>query len=251
MKRIRTTRMQLRSTTLVVARSARRWMGAAATPVLGAGRVPTASVQAGRVEENDATRQAAVPPTGESRQARGRRIRFRTPMAWLSTIRSGTRSERFGREQHNTRSAGPRAGLLSVLLLFMSAGGTACFNDNPASASSERPSPVWAGKSASGLRAELRPAAERVRINQDQDWILTLLGSDGAPLYPARARVDGGMPQHGHGLPTRPRVTRYLGEGRYRVEGLRFNMGGAWTLQIHVDGPVGPEVVRLNLEINP
>lgn len=30
----------------------------------------------------------------------------------------------------------------------------------------------------------------------------------GAPVDDATIQIDGGMPQHGHGLPTRPRVTR-------------------------------------------
>jgi hypothetical protein len=30
------------------------------------------------------------------------------------------------------------------------------------------------------------------------------------------------MPQHGHGLPTRPRVTRHLGDGMYEMRPLRL-----------------------------
>jgi cytochrome c peroxidase len=45
------------------------------------------------------------------------------------------------------------------------------------------------------------------------------------------------MPSHGHGLPTRPEVTAHLDEGRYRIEGLRFNMPGDWTLVVEVEAP--------------
>ena len=45
-----------------------------------------------------------------------------------------------------------------------------------------------------------------------------------------RLKVDGDMPQHGHGLPTRPRVTRNLGNGDYQIEGVKFQMGGATPL---------------------
>ena len=45
------------------------------------------------------------------------------------------------------------------------------------------------------------------------------------------------MPQHGHGLPTRPRVTRSLGEGIYEIEGVRFNMGGWWGIKLRSPDP--------------
>lgn len=102
---------------------------------------------------------------------------------------------------------------------------------------------------ASGIRVELRPEEGPVVANSDKNWLLIVTSANGEPLYPIRARVDGGMPQHGHGLPTSPRVTRYLGDGRYRVEGLRFNMPGAWKMRISLDGPSGPEVAEMDLEV--
>jgi len=38
------------------------------------------------------------------------------------------------------------------------------------------------------------------------------------------------MPAHGHGLPTQPQVTEHLGDGRYQLDGLMFNMAGQWQL---------------------
>src|SRR4249920_3274177 len=35
------------------------------------------------------------------------------------------------------------------------------------------------------------------------------------------AHDDGGMPQHGHGLPTRPVVSRELADGTYLMEGMK------------------------------
>jgi hypothetical protein len=60
--------------------------------------------------------------------------------------------------------------------------------------------------------------------------------------------VDGGMPQHGHGLPTKPRVTGELGNGRYQVEGLKFNMGGWWELKFALTGATSDSVV-FNLDL--
>jgi len=50
----------------------------------------------------------------------------------------------------------------------------------------------------------------------------------------AEIDLDGGMPAHDHGLPTHPQMTRYLGKGSYLVEGMKFHMGGLWTVTITV-----------------
>jgi hypothetical protein len=73
--------------------------------------------------------------------------------------------------------------------------------------------------------------------------------ADGRAIDEARISVDGGMPQHGHGLPTRPRVTRSLGEGVYEIEGVRFNMGGWWEFTLAVDGCLGADTVTFNLDL--
>jgi hypothetical protein len=71
----------------------------------------------------------------------------------------------------------------------------------------------------------------------------------GSPVDNAAIRIDGGMPEHGHGLPTRPRVTRALGNGLYEIEGVRFNMGGWWELTLAITAPAGSDVVTFNLAL--
>jgi hypothetical protein len=61
--------------------------------------------------------------------------------------------------------------------------------------------------------------------------------------------VDGGMPQHGHGLPTKPLVTRQLGNGDHLVEGMKFNMGGWWVVKFRVNAAQGPDSVVFNLKL--
>jgi hypothetical protein len=70
---------------------------------------------------------------------------------------------------------------------------------------------------------------------------------DGHPVDDATIGIDGGMPQHGHGLPTRPRVSKALGGGTYEIEGLRFNMGGWWELKLSIASPAGADIVTFNL----
>ena len=61
--------------------------------------------------------------------------------------------------------------------------------------------------------------------------------------------IDGGMPEHGHGLPTRPRVTKDLGNGSFEISGVRFNMGGWWELKLTIQTPAGTDTVTFNLSV--
>jgi hypothetical protein len=71
-------------------------------------------------------------------------------------------------------------------------------------------------------------------LNQIHTWTLHVETADGQPVEGATILVDGGMPQHGHGLPTNPQVTADLGNGDYRVEGMRFQMLGFWEVRFTI-----------------
>lgn len=96
---------------------------------------------------------------------------------------------------------------------------------------------------------EIAPEAGRFRQGELHAWIVTLKTADGAPVESATIAVDGGMPDHGHGLPTSPQVTSYLGDGRYRVEGVKFNMSGWWELKFAVSAPQGDDQAVFNLTL--
>jgi hypothetical protein len=85
-------------------------------------------------------------------------------------------------------------------------------------------------------RVSISPEAGPVAINTMQSWVLEVMTPDGEPVQNADVKVDGGMPRHGHGLPTSPQVTEYLGDGKYLVEGMRFNMAGWWALKFDIAG---------------
>lgn len=61
--------------------------------------------------------------------------------------------------------------------------------------------------------------------------------------------VDGGMPQHRHGLPTRPVASKSAGAGQYRIDGLKFSMGGWWVLKLKLQSAAGPDSVVFNLDL--
>ena len=90
-------------------------------------------------------------------------------------------------------------------------------------------------------RATIKPDGDSIPQGKLQKWTLHLDAASGTPACGARVAIDGGMPQHGHGLPTKPRVTRELGNGDYLVEGMKFNMGGWWVVKFRVDSPVGAD----------
>lgn len=83
-------------------------------------------------------------------------------------------------------------------------------------------------------------------VNEMHGCVLRVATPDGKPVANAKIAIDGGMPSHGHGLPTTPRVTKYLGDGAYRVEGMKFNMTGWWELKVDIAGPP-PDSVTFNL----
>jgi hypothetical protein len=78
-------------------------------------------------------------------------------------------------------------------------------------------------------------------------WTVKVTGPDGAPAGDVTIGIDGGMPQHGHGLPTAPEVTTDLGGGSHLVEGMKFSMPGWWTLTVSIDGPQGADEATFNL----
>lgn len=96
--------------------------------------------------------------------------------------------------------------------------------------------------------ATLQPA-QPLRLRQLQTLPVRIVDAKGRPVDGATIAIDGGMPEHSHGLPTRPLVKRYLGDGVYEIEGLRFSMGGWWELKLAIEAPEGADRVTFNLAI--
>lgn len=95
--------------------------------------------------------------------------------------------------------------------------------------------------------ASVEPGLSPITVGTMHGWVVQISTRDGKPVDHARIAVDGGMPQHGHGLPTEPEVSADLGDGRYQVDGMKFNMPGWWVVNLSVDGPAGPDTVTFNL----
>ena len=96
-------------------------------------------------------------------------------------------------------------------------------------------------------RAAVRPSAMPIPVRRLQSWTLHVETADGSPVNAATITMNGSMPQHGHGLPTKPRVTRELGNGDHLVEGVKFNMGGWWVVRFAITTTAGTDTVTFNL----
>lgn len=105
------------------------------------------------------------------------------------------------------------------------------------------PAGVLADDCSNGCRAQSReghfrvvasPVPERIPLREHHDWTVEVQDANGKPVELNGMTVSGGMPGHGHGLPSQPKVAEYLGNGRYRLTGVLFNMHGDWTLRFHL-----------------
>jgi hypothetical protein len=93
----------------------------------------------------------------------------------------------------------------------------------------------------------IAPEAEPVQQGKLHAWVATVQRPDGSPVEDAAIAIDGGMPQHGHGLPTAPQAGGHLGDGRYRIEGMRFNMSGWWELKLTIGSAAGKDSAVYNV----
>jgi hypothetical protein len=98
-------------------------------------------------------------------------------------------------------------------------------------------------------RATIRPQGDSIPQGKLHGWTLHVETADGTPVDLCQVTVDGGMPQHGHGLPTKPRVTRHLGNGDHAVEGMKFNMGGWWVVKFRVNAAPGSDSLVFNVKL--
>lgn len=96
--------------------------------------------------------------------------------------------------------------------------------------------------------ATLQPAGA-LRVRRLQTIAIVLHDTADQPVADATITVDGGMPEHGHGLPTQPRVAPTPAAGVYALEGLRFNMSGWWEIALTVATPRGVDRVVFHVQL--
>ncbi len=90
---------------------------------------------------------------------------------------------------------------------------------------------------------------EPIEINNLHAWIIHIKDSDNKDVVDAELNVIGGMPEHNHGLPTQPKITKNLGDGCYLLEGMKFHMMGWWTVTISITSEKASDTVTFNLKL--
>ncbi len=100
------------------------------------------------------------------------------------------------------------------------------------------------------FRISIQPQASPIPLNSPHSWVVHIVSPDGAPVQSKRILIGGGMPQHGHGFPTQPSITRYLGQGDWLIEGMQFNMAGQWQMRFELLDGQGWDRVAFDLSID-
>lgn len=100
------------------------------------------------------------------------------------------------------------------------------------------------------FRVALEPPLPVPPLQEIHAWNIRLMKPDGTPIEKGLVYLNGGMPEHGHGLPTRPTTVGEVAPGVYRVEGVKFNMPGRWELVVAIQANGTEDFAYFNAAIN-
>lgn len=104
---------------------------------------------------------------------------------------------------------------------------------------------------AGRFRVTIRPEQGAAPLGRIHPWLVEVVRPDGEPAAVRQLVFDGGMPQHGHGFETSPRVTDELAPGVFRVDGIRFHMAGRWQIRVDVATTGVADVAVFEVEVGP
>ncbi|MCY7295839.1 hypothetical protein [Alteromonas sp. a30] len=96
------------------------------------------------------------------------------------------------------------------------------------------------------LAIEIQGKRHFLALNKIQHWDVEVAQIDGEAFSEVEMVFDGGMPSHGHGMPTTPKVMKQT-DSVFVIKGIKFSMPGVWEL--YFDIKRGDTNVRLTLEI--
>ncbi len=118
-------------------------------------------------------------------------------------------------------------------------------------ASNAESNPLFTAVSERGhFEVSAAPQDQLLPIGTLHTWTVQLLDVSGRPLGNAALAVGGGMAAHGHGLPTRPVVTPTDRVGEFRVEGIKFNMAGSWTLRFGIEHGTTRDIAEITFDVD-
>lgn len=107
---------------------------------------------------------------------------------------------------------------------------------------------IWVSRSGR-FHIMFESEVDPIVINRIHRWVLRVETAEGHPVSGAQITMQGGMPEHDHGLPTRPRVTASHDPGGYLIEGIRFHMNGRWELEFTINTGSDEDTVLIPLDL--
>ena len=120
-----------------------------------------------------------------------------------------------------------------ALLAVMLVGGVAVARPRDLNMSLDRPSDQGV------FRVRIQSQVAPIPLSRVHPWSVHLIDQAGLPISGAVIAVDGGMPEHHHGLPTAPRASPAAAPGDYLISGMKFSMTGWWVLKLSIKAPDG------------
>lgn len=138
---------------------------------------------------------------------------------------------------------------ITALMLGALAGGQALMTASAMKRPAETEFGLGPRLSAKGMFVAMLVPVEPLRVRKMQSMTVVITDTSMHPIDNAQITIDGGMPQHRHGLPTQPRVTSNSGGGVYEIEGVRFNMGGWWEFRLSITTATGTDTITFNLAL--
>jgi hypothetical protein len=96
------------------------------------------------------------------------------------------------------------------------------------------------------FKVSYQSSQEAESINEIFSWIVHIETADATPVEQAEISVQVLMPQHGHGMPTEPQITQNLGNGDYKLDGLKYSMTGWWEVSLNITSANQTDVVTFN-----
>jgi len=102
----------------------------------------------------------------------------------------------------------------------------------------------WSGHS---ITVNYTVEGDKPPLNTIHTWTLTVTDKNGKPIDGAEIIVSADMPEHLHGMTTRPVTTAGSSPGHYKVDGMNFHMPGWWEITLDINYGRSRNLATFNL----
>lgn len=115
----------------------------------------------------------------------------------------------------------------------------------------ERPEVIDTSKTVATRHGTLQASYEidflEVPLNGVHSWRLSLQDKHGQPVVGVDIDLSADMPEHLHGMTTKPVVQETDRPGLYLIRGMNFHMPGYWEVTLDISGANSRYLLRFNL----